>query len=193
MNVHAYYQRIKERGMPNGNGNGFVKFTPGLVAEAIIIAGAEEVSSDYEPFKQMRYTLSDGRIWFAALKTGVKIDNLALKPGEAFRVCKRPFGKGHVVDVQRCNGPAPDPTCGTVLAAKLTASIAAARRAGRYVASSAIVTNSALTARNVGASVGVMPYRNPVRSLVNASAPAMPRPRPIRINDRPCCTTSPIP
>lgn len=114
--------------MANGNGNGFVKFTPGLVAEAIIIAGAEEVSSGFAPFKQIKYTLADGRIWYAPLKTGMKVDNLELKPGEAFRVCKRPFGaNGSVIDVQRCNETTPfdEGEDATVLAAKLKASLAA--------------------------------------------------------------------
>lgn len=115
--------------MPNGNGNS--KFAPGAVAETIILAGpGEEVASSFAPFKQIKYTLANGRIWYAPLKTGVKIDNLELKPGEAFRVCKRPFGRGSVIDVMRCNSQdaAADPDeGGSVLEANLTASIAAVR------------------------------------------------------------------
>jgi hypothetical protein len=119
--------------MPNGNGHS-TKFTPGAVAEVIALAGpGEEVPSSFEPFKQMRYKLADGRTWYASLAVGVKLHNLQLGAGEMFRVCKRPFGKGSVIDVMRCNGqdasadPAPDQG-GSVLEAKLAASVAAVRK-----------------------------------------------------------------
>lgn len=118
------------------NGNGVSKFTPGDVAEVIALVGpGEEVPSGFKPFRQMRYNLVDGRVWYAPLKTGVKVSNLELAEGEPFRVCKRPFGTGSVIDVMRCHGQAaPTPTQlttidpgGHVLEAKLAASIAAAK------------------------------------------------------------------
>lgn len=138
MTVHAYYAR-QEKTMPT-NGNGHAKFTPGPVAEIIALARpGEEVPSGFKPFRQMRYDLEDGRTWYAALATGVKLHNLELGVGEPFRVCKRAFGVGgSVIDVLRCNPatpqrPAPQPSplraqpdaTGTVLEAKLQASIAA--------------------------------------------------------------------
>jgi hypothetical protein len=44
---------------------------------------------------------------YANLKLGVKIENLELGAGEMFRVGKRSFGTGFVVDVMRCH---PEPT-----------------------------------------------------------------------------------
>src|SRR6185503_17107784 len=123
MTVHSYYQARQEKAMTNGTS----KFTPGAVAEAIVLAGpGQEVASTFAPFRQIKYTLADGRIWYAPLTAGVKVDNLELKPGEAFRVCKRPFGKGSVIDVQRCTSqaaPADRDQGGSVLEAKLAASI----------------------------------------------------------------------
>lgn len=163
MNIRHLYDGTRERHMAT-NGNGLSKFTPGAVAEVIALARpGEEVPSGFEPFRQMRYDLVDGRTWYAALSIGVKINNLELGVGEQFRVCKRPFGNGAktTIDVMRCNpaapnaptysgiheakaapGPIPAPppptpiraasqpddSTGTVMEAKLKASIAAAQR-----------------------------------------------------------------
>lgn len=84
--------------------NGVTKFTPGPVAEVIALAGpGEEVKSAFSPYRQMRYTLTDGRTWFASLAHGTKIHNLELQEGEPFRVCKRVLpGGGNAIDILRC-------------------------------------------------------------------------------------------
>src|SRR5687767_7027708 len=76
-------------------------FKPTAVAQAIALAcGGEEVDSQYAPFKQIKHTLTDGRLWYASLNTARKLDNLNLAIGEPFRVCLREYAPGkNVVDV----------------------------------------------------------------------------------------------
>jgi hypothetical protein len=147
MTTHALYAAVKEHTMANGNGNGLAKFTPGPVAEVIAIAGpGEEVPSTRAGWEnRVKYRLVDGRPWWAPLRVRTLLFNLGIEEGEPFRCCLQPYGSAgqSAIDIKRCppaapvlrpapptpiGGTQPDDSTGSVLEAKLKASIAAAKR-----------------------------------------------------------------
>ena len=82
--------------MATASMNGFAKFAPSFVPEAIALKFAEgkPVHSSFTG-DQIMFTLSDDRKWFADLYVGQKIAELGVEPGQVFEAYKIETRRGN--------------------------------------------------------------------------------------------------